>query len=321
MNDFELQWKNLSKVGHAGGRLRLYPDHLLDLFINYSLNGNPELIIEAQGIEYSAIELPFFENLDVIYREAKNGVQLGLILHDDHLFKNFTVMCYDIAERSKNAARVSDAFGNVLLCLTNWADLFKRKGKVGPTRNEVIGLWGELITLSDLCKANVASLEAIVFGWRGPNGDQRDIGFNGKRIEIKTQLSTKSVSLRVTSLDQLDDKDGSLYVALNRISPSDSGISVIDLYKVISEELSNNAIVMSEFDRKVILAGFDDALEIFNEKFDIDQRLVYDVCDSFPRLIPKNIPIGIKSAEYEISGTAISQFEINWESLLESLSD
>jgi hypothetical protein len=321
MNDFELQWKNLSNLGHSGGRLRVYPDHILDFFIDYSLNGSPELIIEAVGVDHFGIELPFFENLDVVFREIEKGTQLGLILTDEHLFKNFTVMSYDIAERSKNFSTINEAFSSVIDCLRNWADLLKRRGKVGLSRNEAIGLWGELITLNDLLASSISSHESIVFGWRGPNGDQRDIGFNKRRIEIKTQLSTKAVSLRVTSLDQLDDKDGSLNVVLNRISPSDFGLSILDLIANISNSLTSNRISLSEFERKILLAGVDDGFEVFSEKFELDERLVYVVDDSFPRLTPKNVPVGIKSAEYEISGIAISKFQLDWQDFLESIND
>jgi len=115
-------------------------------------------------------------------------------------------MCYDIAERSKRGETVEAAAVIAIACLRDWADLLKRRGSQGLNRNEAIGLWGELRTLDALLESTKQNELQIVQGWRGPDGDQRDIGFNNTRIEVKTQLSTKSIGLKISSLDQLDDR-------------------------------------------------------------------------------------------------------------------
>jgi hypothetical protein len=163
--------------------------------------------------------------------------------------------------------------------------------------------------------------EIVVQGWRGPNGDQRDIGFNKTRIEIKSQLSTKAISLRITSLDQLDDGDDNLNIALNRISPSDAGDSLVDLVARIFKLLESNRLASLEFERKLMLAEFDAELEVCKELFNLDEQLIYEVSENFPRLTLATVPIGIKAAQYEISGAAIIGYQINWDTLLGKLND
>lgn len=321
MNDFELQWNALGAKDHSAGRLRVYPDHQLDFFIDYALNGNRELIIEAKDITFDFPDLPFFENLEVIFDQTFNGAIIGLTLTDELLFKNFSVMCFDIAERSKNENSLEGSFMIALNCLRDWSELFKRRGRDGLTRNEVIGLWGELYSVESILLSNIANDELIIHGWRGPNGDQRDIGFNKTRIEIKTQLATKAISVRITSLDQLDDNGDNLKLILNRITPSDKGISVAELTQRLFQRFESNRIANAEFERKLMLAGFSEELEVCNEKFDIDERLIYEITESFPKLTLSSVPLGIKSAEYEISGAAISSFEITWDKLVEKLSE
>lgn len=80
-------------------------------------------------------------------------------------------------------------------------------------------------------------------------------------------------------------------------------------------------LAQSEFERKVMLAEFDSDNEYCNENFGLDERIVYDITDSFPRLIPSNVPTGIKSAEYEITGTSITGFQISWKYLLEKINE
>jgi hypothetical protein len=209
----------------------------------------------------------------------------------------------------------------VIECLRGWAALLKRRGRTGLTRNEVIGLWGELSSLEALLIARPGSEYQIVQGWRGPNEDQRDIGFNGNRIEIKTQLSTRSLVLKISSLDQLDERGDHLAVILNRISPSDAGASISDLIQRIEHQLTASRISQSEFERKVELAEFDPNAEVCKEVFALDERIIFAVSDGFPRLIPGNVPSGIKTAQYEISGSAVTQFQITWSDLVENLSE
>lgn len=321
MNDFEFQWNALGAKSHSSGRLRVYPDHQLDFFIDYALNGDRELIIEAKDIIFNFPELPFFENLEVIFAHTSSGSRIGITLTDEHLFKSFTVMCFDIAERSKGGKSLEDSFLTALECMRDWSELFKRRGKVGLTRNEVIGLWGELHTLESILQSNIAPDELIVQGWRGPNGDKRDIGFNKARIEVKTQLATKAISLRISSLDQLDDGGNSLKLILNRITPSDKGLSVIDLAQRLFQRFEANRIAHAEFERKIILSGLSEEQEVCKEKFDLDERLIYEVSDNFPKLTLSNVPVGVVTAEYVISGAAIASFQIDWDKLVETLSE
>jgi len=230
-------------------------------------------------------------------------------------------MCFDIAERSKSGKNLEESFVIALECLRDWSELLKRRGRVGLTRNEVIGLWGELHTLESILQANIAPDELIVQGWRGPNGDQRDIGFNKTRIEVKTQLATKAISLRITSLDQLDDGGNNLKITLNRITPSDKGLSVIDLAQRLFQRFESNRLAHAEFERKIVLAGLSEDQEVCKEKFDLDERLIYEVSENFPKLTLSNVSAGIISAEYVISGAAISSFQIDWSKLVENLSE
>ncbi len=321
MNDFESQWQELSVSGHSGGRLRVYPDHILDFFINYSLGGNRELVIEVNGGLLEFNDLPSFENLELTTKSIPSGICIGLTLIDSELIKSFSVMCFDIAERSRHGDTVEAAALIAIQCLRDWAALLKRRGRTGLNRNEIMGLWGELSSIDALLTERPENAYQIVHGWRGPNGDQRDIGFNGNRIEIKTQLSTRSIGLRITSLDQLDERGDHLMIILNRISPSEKGLSLAGLIQAIEQRLVVNRMAQSEFERKIELAEYDPNLEACSELFALDERINFLVRKDFPRLTPSNVPNGIKSAEYEISGAAIENFQITWDELVGNLSD
>jgi len=108
---------------------------------------------------------------------------------------------------------------------------------------------------------------------------------------------------------------------LNRISPSEAGLSVAGLIEKVRTRLRFARLAQSEFERKVMLAAFDADNECCNENFGLDECIIYDITDGFPRLIPSNVTTGIKSVEYEISGSAITGFQIDWKQLLEKINE
>jgi hypothetical protein len=181
----------------------------------------------------------------------------------------------------------------------------------------VRGLWGEVFTLMKILIDLKKYESEIIYGWRGPNADQRDLGFNGTRVEIKTQLSTKAIALRISSLDQLDDDGDKLKIALNRISPSVDGYSLVDLIKSVTLIIENNNLLLSEFERKIELSGYDEANDIVIEKFGLDECIIYSVLDSFPKLTRNNVSPSIIKVEYEINGNELDNYKILWTELME----
>lgn len=316
MNEFESRWTSVSSEGHAAGRFRVYPDHPLDFYVQYSLAGLREVVIEVFGENLPPFELPAFRNIDLVKLNIAGGVRIGMTLLDGDLSKNFSVMCYDLAERSRATEKVDAAAGIFLRALGNWAELFKKRANDGLTREQVVGLIGELLVLEALLNESRVSPDALIQGWRGPDGDVRDIGINGTRIEVKAQRSTGSLRLRISSLSQLDDRGDRVFVVLNRLSPSDTGRSLLEIVEAMQVRLEVSQLASLEFDRKIALSGMSPDSSLVDECYSVDDRLVYSVTDGFPRLIPGNVPPGIEVATYEIAGPPLEAFRTTWNALI-----
>lgn len=319
MNSFKSRWESLAPVGHSGGRYRVYPDHPLGFFLDFSPAGHREVIIEAPQAGPHNHELPPFENIELYQTPIQDGLRIVLVLSDDKLINSFSVMCYDLAVRSQTTAGPVAALAVVIRALKNWSDLLKWRAADGLTYSQAIGLLGELMVLETLLTEKRADPVTLIRGWRGPDGDARDIGFNGTRIEVKTRHATRSVALKISSLNQLDDCGDHVHVVLNRVSPADQGISLALLVARISNYLLSQAAASSEFERKLELAGLDEDSAISKRTFSLDERLVFDVKPDFPRLIPSNVPLGIVSASYEISGPILDKYKTTWESMIEGM--
>jgi len=321
MNEFACKWDEISQTGHSAGRFRVFPDHPLNFFLDFSLHGRREVMVEAMAVGLPVPDLPTFQNIELSITEVTGGLRIGMTLNDEDLSQSFSIMCYDLVQRSSKGISVPDALQIFLTALRHWADLFKQKISGGFTRPEAIGLLGELLVLDHLITNGSVSALTAIKGWRGPDGDARDIGFNGSRIEVKTQLSTKAISLKISSLDQLDDNGGKLHVVLNRISPAENGYSLNEVVSRLSALVSHNRYALSEFERKLELASFDHNSGYSKEKFGLDQTIIYLVNESFPRLTPQNVPQGIFAVCYEIRGVALESHMSSWDELLGTIND
>ncbi|RYD66313.1 MAG: PD-(D/E)XK motif protein [Verrucomicrobiaceae bacterium] len=300
-------------------RLRAYPDHLLNFYVQYSSTGEREMIIEIPDASVPPFDLPAFRNIGIAKLGIAGGLRISMVLLEPDLARNFAVMCYDLAERSKGQATVAGAVSVLLRVLESWAELFKRRADDGLTKEETLGLIGELLVLEDLMNDGRTSPEVIVRGWRGPDGDARDIGFNGARIEVKTQRSTSATALRISSLEQLNDRGDKVFIVVRRVSPSDEGRSLAELVESVTRRMTAAPLAALEFDRKIALSGLDSGSPLSQERYAADERLVYTVSSDFPRLITANVPIGVIAAQYELGGPALEAFRSAWDDLEESV--
>jgi Putative PD-(D/E)XK family member, (DUF4420) len=316
MNEFESRWVAISNTGHSAGRFRVYPDHVLNFYVQYSLGGFREVVIEVLGCDLPAFPLPAFRNIDLSRVPIEGGLRIGLTLLDEDLARNFSVMCYDLAQRSNVTKSVEAAAAIFLRALDNWAELFQRRNQEGPTREEVLGFIGELLLVEGLLSDSSVNPNILIQGWRGPDNDARDLGVNGTRIEAKAQRSTGATKLRISSLAQLDDRGDSVFVVLMRLSPSETGRSLAEIIEALRHRLDGQPLASLEFDRKIVLSGIAIDSELAQETYSLDDRLVYAVAGGFPRLVPGNVPAGVTAVQYEISGPPLDAFRTTWDLLV-----
>jgi Putative PD-(D/E)XK family member, (DUF4420) len=136
--------------------------------------------------------------------------------------------------------------------------------------------------------------------WRGPANGLRDLMGEAADIEIKSTISTNHFPVHINSLEQLDDINfRKVYLLASRYSLQDSGISLPSLIEKIRMDISGDGRV--EFDRKLLLAGYEDAHAAeYERKFTAVSERVFLMSESFPRLIRSRLPFVIRAVEYEL---------------------
>lgn len=319
MNEFEFRWSSIATSGHAAGRYRVSPDHVLDFYVQYSIGGERELAIEIRGFDAGDFELPAFKNITVVKVPLPDGTRVGLTLTNEGLARNFSVMCQDLAERTKAARTSRAAAGMLLAALDSWAELFRRREGDGLTENEALGLLGELVVVESLVLESTAGAAAIVGGWRGPEGDARDIGVGATRIEVKAQRATSANRLRISSLAQLDDRGQNVFLVAVRLSPGESGRSLAQVCGAVRGMLVNLPAALHAFERTITLSCMDPDAAVSRQPWVVDERLIYAVNDAFPRLTPANVGPGVLAVKYEVGGPAVDRCRMDWSDLLEAI--
>src|ERR1700740_849801 len=106
MNPFETRWQAVASSGNSAGRFRVYPDHPLNIYVQYSIGGDREVVVEAQCDNLPPLTIPKFTNIDLVVVPIPCGMRMGMRLLDERLAGNFATMCWDLAERSRLAPTV-----------------------------------------------------------------------------------------------------------------------------------------------------------------------------------------------------------------------
>jgi hypothetical protein len=178
---------------------------------------------------------------------------------------------------------------------------FMRKDMQGLEPEAEIGLIGELSFLAAMLDAGIPATLAME-SWVGPLDGIQDFELGTGAVEVKTTLSASGFPAKIGSLDQLDDSiRPPLFLAGVRLSQTESGRKLPEFLEHIRGVLKKDAEALRLFSNRLLAAGFFDShVERYTRRFAIVSISVIEVGDCFPRLTHGTVPIGIRSARYEI---------------------
>jgi hypothetical protein len=267
----------------------------------------------------SILTIPELENVVADIERVDGHPTLVLTLQDRELSDLFSVICIDLADATESAGSAKIAASIFMTRLDRWSDLLRRRRSGDMSLQERLGLLGELILIKAILEKGKTSPRQLMRGWRGPDGDTTDIAINGMRFEVKAQLATAAPRLRISSLDQLDSSEDSLIVVWHRFSRADKGSSLGALVDGIGHKLASSHRDQLEFQRKLLLSGFDRGAGYVDECFSLDRRTAFRVSEGFPRLVRGNVPKAITAAQYDIACSQLTDFEINTQDFEETI--
>lgn len=229
------------------------------------------------------------------------GPLLGLTLEDAARADLFAVVCADAVAASADAP-AGESLPRFLARLDAWRR-FLRERRAGLTRNEAVGLLGELLVLERLLVTD-ASLLSV---WIAPDDGLHDFLRLGHALEIKTSLGAAS-SLRISTLDQLDPvglrRLNLMHVRLVEAPQGRSlGTAVADIENILPDEPSRRAFANALLRRGLMP---DDISARSAPLIELRDLTAYAVDSDFPKLIRATVPPAIQEAEYSLELRAIS---------------
>jgi hypothetical protein len=231
-----------------------------------------------------------------------SGPLLILSLEDASRRDLFATICADVVA----AASQSDpnaALMQFLARLDAWRQ-FLRDRRDGLSRQETIGLIGELLVLERLI-ANGDSLAT----WQAPLDGLHDFLQSGHALEVKTGLGP-AADIKISRLDQLDTAGfRQLHLVHVRLIENPSGRALRDIVSAMNAAMPDDQ-SRSSFENLLLRRGLLPSDEAARSAPRIQLRMMdaYGVTEGFPRLVRSELPIAITDATYTLEVRGISAF-------------
>ena len=234
----------------------------------------------------------------------------------------FRVLCHDLLSATSRLPRGDNGRGLMIVLdrLVNWQELLRRRQDQILTRQQIIGLVGELLFLRDIVMQKVGP--EAVSAWRGSFGDEQDFVHGEWILEIKTQLSTSDQRMQISSEAQLDTSSGKILICHQTLGASSThdprSRSLNELVEEIRLALrTNNSSAAMDFELGLTKANYSNRPEYDDGRWILSARRVYEVSDGFPRITPAMLQEGIERVTYHIRLEACRPFEIGVDPAME----
>lgn len=270
----------------------------------------------------SRIISPKLENIEISVQSDKKT--LTFILLQKSALRQFRIFCEDCIDAVKDLSTKHP--GEILSSLTkiieNWVELFNGDGRKKLSKSSELGLIGELLVIRNVLM-DVLSPSESVFAWQGPKRHEQDFSYNACLIEVKCQLASKDKAFTISSLEQLDDVSGQIYISHIGISSTSPNMaksfSLPSLVDEVINSLSIDNYAIDTFLGFLELVGYDHdgawSFESYVESF----MHIYKVTEGFPRIIKPHVHGAIDKCNYRINANMLSEWQIQKSQLTKDL--
>jgi len=225
----------------------------------------------------------------------------------------FSIFCSDILEHWLPHTAAPDALKVLAARLARWRKFFQRGPQLGFSREDYIGLYGELSLIESGLAAGLAPAP-LVSGWQGPTGTNQAFLFGPTAVEIKTTTGNELDKVRITNVRQLDPTGLQALFLVHYAFDfrQGTGRTLLQLIEALRSALAaTSPEVLSTLNDRLIYAGFLDGTPNQFDSWGFTQRHsdIYTVADGFPRLLESALPPGICEVSYTLNLSVAAQFK------------
>lgn len=285
---------------------RVSTDHVLELYIGLDEKGRKSIELRSA---FNPRKVKGTSAIEVNQYDNQKYKTIRFSLTDEEISGLFYTFCDDLIEQTRELTDEKGGYNAIVVRFHQWKKMFVSSKKDFLNEAQIMGLIGELLFLRDQLSKRIGLPEALR-SWSGQELTHKDFSYGDTWTEVKT-IRRSSQTVHISSLEQLDSEhDGELAVyALEKMSTEYNGITLNKLIVDIRNRFSDSD-DRDLFMSKVALQGY----EYHNYYDDFVFELIYSknfrVNDTFPKLIPGDVPEAILKATYDIDLNKITDFEI-----------
>lgn len=236
----------------------------------------------------------------------------------------FSVFCADIATHWLAAHGIGAALQDLEKRLQKWKRFFQRGRDEGLSREDYVGVFGELTFFQHCLDAGIDAIR-LVEAWNGPASANQDFTFGPAAVEVKTGTGNNPRIVHISNLRQLDGTGLAKLFLCHHVFDfrEGSGTTLLDLVSHLRRQLEDTSpTAAAAFEDKLIEAGFVEAQIGEFAKWGFTERpggSMFDVANGFPRLLENIVPHGIGAVTYDLDLAAASAFVCRAEDVWEEV--
>jgi hypothetical protein len=318
--DIEASPDSLGLIGHLVLESRPH-----EVFRALDALGRRILFLVHDPASISSTSLPRMAGLELVAEVRKDDgkAMLSVRLENQDDADIFARFCDDIVMTVKGAANETTAVQAFIGRTWKWHALLKGARKKTLSRQDQLGLIGELYTMREDI-GSIRGIGAALEAWRGSEGAPKDFELSGLCIECKARGASSRSKVRITSEHQLADVPGQELVLLVHTfaTAEEDEVGAIDLHSIVS-------LIRSKMDterpdlRQMLEEKLDEAGYENEHEYDVvtmhRSTESYSVVEGFPRIVPGNYHEGPIEVSYDLPLARIAPFEISKHELLQLL--
>lgn len=220
----------------------------------------------------------------------------------------------DLCRKLEPVESSADAVNTVKTVLTEWNKAFS----LDPhdlTRDQMLGLVGELQVLSRLIQMSRADDQADVLSWwQGPDSEDHDFDLPGRfQIEVKAS-GPATEKLEISNEHQLDSRDKPLYLARVGVEmlqrPAPESRTLPEMVDAVAAMLVEDS-ARYKFSDLVLRAG----LNVLDQRYEDHHFRVYSVDyfsidDTAPRVVAGDLRPGVSHVRYRINLADLKHLQV-----------
>ncbi|WP_245630917.1 PD-(D/E)XK motif protein [Candidatus Nitrospira nitrificans] len=235
----------------------------------------------------------------------------------------FKILCSDILEHILSSRATADVAKTLHRRLQHWKKFFQNRSPDGLSRDEYIGLFGEL-EFFEKCLQRGVPLQVLSDAWQGPLQTNQDFLFGKIAVEVKAVTANDAGTVNIANARQLDDTGLSALFLCHVAYDFREGTgriltSVIQSVRLL---LANGPDALATFEDRLLAAGYiePEISPFAGYGFTERQRSYFKVHNGFPRILESDLDQGVSAVCYTVNLSNCSAFTISEAELMSAVS-